>query len=108
MRIVVFCHSLLSDWNHGNAQEETGDRPFTRRDDLTAPGWPKMAFLEHAFAGDPTNWWVPNRSAVEAMLRSSGLEVVARPGHEIYLCRPAPDGHCAAQPHVEAVWGSGA
>ena len=40
------------------------------------------------FAGDPTNWWVPNHACVEAMLRSAGLEVVERPGHEIYLCRP--------------------
>ena len=42
------------------------------------------------FAGDPTNWWAPNHAAVEAMLRSSGLRVDARPGHEIYLCEPDP------------------
>ena len=47
------------------------------------PGWPKMAFLEHKFAGDPTNWWAANRAGVEAMLRSSGLRVTARPGHEL-------------------------
>jgi tRNA (mo5U34)-methyltransferase len=47
-----------------------------------------MAFIEHRLAGDPTNWWVPNHAGVEAMLRSSGLRVEARPGHEIYLCVP--------------------
>jgi hypothetical protein len=31
---------------------------------------------------------VPNSACVEALARSAGLEVVERPGHEIYLCRP--------------------
>jgi tRNA (mo5U34)-methyltransferase len=57
---------------------------------LAARGWPRMAFVEGRLAGDPTNWWVPNRAAVEAMVRSCGLAVVGRPGHEIYLCRRAP------------------
>jgi tRNA (mo5U34)-methyltransferase len=55
---------------------------------LLHSGWPKMAFFENGFAGDPTNWWAPNHAAVEAMLRSSGLRVSARPGHEIYVCEP--------------------
>jgi tRNA (mo5U34)-methyltransferase len=59
---------------------------------LTQPGWPKMAFLEHGFAGDHTNWWCPNHAGVEAMLRSAGLQVTGRPSHEVYLCAPDP-GH---------------
>ncbi|HEY1583400.1 MAG TPA: TIGR04290 family methyltransferase [Chthoniobacterales bacterium] len=55
---------------------------------LTAPGWPKMAFIEDCFVGDPTNWWMANHAAVEAMLRSSGLRVIGHPGDEIYLCEP--------------------
>jgi tRNA (mo5U34)-methyltransferase len=51
-----------------------------------------MAFIEHRFANDPTNWWVPNHSGIEAMLRSSGMAVRAHLGHEIYLCEPAPAG----------------
>ncbi len=51
-----------------------------------------MAFLEREFERDPTNSWVPNHACVEAMIRSSGLEVIERPGHETYLCRPGPDG----------------
>jgi tRNA (mo5U34)-methyltransferase len=58
------------------------------REELRRPGWPTMAFVEHDLAGDPTNWWAPNAACVEAMLRSCGLEVNARPGHEIWLCRP--------------------
>jgi tRNA (mo5U34)-methyltransferase len=63
------------------------DVPF-RADELVKPGWPTMAFVEKRLAGDPTNWWVPNHAAVEAMMRSTGLEVVERPGHEIFLCVP--------------------
>jgi tRNA (mo5U34)-methyltransferase len=64
------------------------DLPFDRRDVLRKPGWPALAFVEHKLAGDETNWWVPNASAVEAMARSAGLEVIARPGKEIFVCEP--------------------
>lgn len=33
-----------------------------------------------------------NRAAVEAMLRSTGLQVLARPEREIFVCRPRPEG----------------
>jgi len=55
---------------------------------LLQAGWPKMAFVEHRLEGDPTNWWVPNRSCAEAMLRTCGMKVRERPGHEIYVCTP--------------------
>ena len=61
-----------------------------RRAPLGKPGWPKLAFFEHPFANDPTNWWAPNHAGVEALLRSSGLKIVGRPGHEMYLCEPDP------------------
>jgi tRNA (mo5U34)-methyltransferase len=51
------------------------------------PGWPKMGFIEHRLADDPTNWWAPNQAGVEAMLRSAGLACVAWPGHEIFVAR---------------------
>ena len=35
-----------------------------------------------------TNWWAANHAGVEALLRSAGLRVVGRAGHEMYLCRP--------------------
>jgi tRNA (mo5U34)-methyltransferase len=52
-----------------------------------------MQFIEHRFAGDPTNWWIPNRSCTEAMLRSAGFRIEGRRGSDIYICRsdrPAP------------------
>ena len=64
------------------------DLPYDAREALRAPAWPKMAFIEHRFADDPTNWWAPTSGCVEAMLRSTGLEVVARPGHQLWVCRP--------------------
>jgi tRNA (mo5U34)-methyltransferase len=62
--------------------------PFAARETLLDPGWPKMAFLEHRVADDPTNWWAPSSACVEAMLRSSGLDVVERPGYQLWVCRP--------------------
>lgn len=64
------------------------------------PGYPKMHFIEHRFSHDETNWWVPNRACVEAMLRSSGFVIESQPEDEVYLCRwrpidVPPDGpHC--------------
>ena len=82
--------------------EETYDRDIFDREPLREPGWPKMAFIEHRFAGDPTNWWVANHAGVEAMLRSSGLKVKARPGHEMYLCEPDARG---TPPRACLAWG---
>ena len=64
------------------------------------PGYPKMHFVEHRYSHDETNWWIPNRSCVEAMLRSSGFSIESHPEDEVYLCRwltvaTPPDGpHC--------------
>jgi tRNA (mo5U34)-methyltransferase len=70
------------------AAEDTHDRPIEEREQFLRPDWPKMAFIEHRFAGDPTNWWLANHACVEAMLRSSGMRITDRPGHEMYLCVP--------------------
>lgn len=67
--------------------ETPPDLAIDERAALRHPGWPTMAFIEHELAGDSTNWWAPTGACVEAMLRTSGLEVVERPGHEIYVCR---------------------
>jgi tRNA (mo5U34)-methyltransferase len=72
------------------------DLPIDDRERLLEPGWPTMAFVEHRMAGDPTNWWLANAAAVEAMLRSTGLRVVDRPGHEMWICeRERPGEHRA-------------
>jgi tRNA (mo5U34)-methyltransferase len=47
-----------------------------------------MAYIEHSLADDWTNWWAPNPACVEALLRTAGFRVAARPEHEFYLCVP--------------------
>ncbi len=69
------------------------------REAMQEPGWPKMAFSEHTFAGDPTSWWAPNHACVEAILRAAGMKVTAALGHELYICAPNPD-----RPSDVATW----
>jgi tRNA (mo5U34)-methyltransferase len=64
------------------------DYPITERTVFLEDGFPAMYFIEHRYAGDPTNWWVPNRAGMEAMLRSTGLRIDARMGSEVYYCSP--------------------
>ena len=71
--------------------EAPPDQDFDDRKAMDSPGWPRMSFIENSLAGDPTNWWAPNHAGVKAMLRSSGLEVVGQPAHEIYFCHPNPE-----------------
>ncbi len=52
------------------------------------PDWPSMYFVEHSYANDPTNWWIPNHAAAEAMLRSSGLKILEHPESETWICTP--------------------
>lgn len=61
---------------------------FWNKEIFEDPQFPQMYFIEHQYANDPTNWWIPNASACEAMLRSSGLEVIAHPEPETWVCQP--------------------
>jgi tRNA (mo5U34)-methyltransferase len=65
------------------------DYPFEVTDIFDRADWPKMHFIEHRYAQDPTNWWAPNAACVEAMLRSSGFEILGHPEQEVYLCKVA-------------------
>ncbi len=51
------------------------------------PGYPRLHFIERDYAHDPTNWWAPNRACSEAMLRSSGFEILSHPESEVFVCR---------------------
>lgn len=79
--------------------QDTTDHDINDREAMLDPGWPKMAFIEHRLANDPTNWWAPNHAGVAAMLRSSGLRIIRRPGREVYLCEPDP-----AHPGCATTW----
>lgn len=65
------------------------DHEFWETELFDLPAYPKLHFIEHRYADDPTNWWVPNAACAEAMLRSAGFEVVEHPEQEVYLCRRA-------------------
>lgn len=81
-----------------SAEKDTWDRPINERGDLLKEGWPKMAFIEHKFSGDPTNWWLANHAGIEAMLRSCGYKITERPGHEVYIARK--DSHNPGSLHT--------
>ena len=61
------------------------DVEFHKREIMKENAWPKMAFIEHKLAGDPTNWWAPNHQGIISMLQSCGLKVIAMPEDETYV-----------------------
>ena len=71
-----------------NVQQLNEDYHFWNKKIFEQPDFHCMYFIENSYAGDPTNWWVPNRGAAEAMLRSSGLEIVSHPESETWICEP--------------------
>lgn len=76
---------------------------FWEHDIFDRPGYPRMSFVEHRYADDQTNWWIPNRACAEAMLRSAGFEVLGHPEAEVFICRRVelpdpPDGPRAVYP----------
>lgn len=89
---------LFQSMQRGAAQpvEPAEDYPFEEREIFEAPGWPRLSLVEHRYAGDPTNWWIPNRACAEAMLRVAGFSIEQHLEEEVYLCRrqagPRTDG----------------
>jgi tRNA (mo5U34)-methyltransferase len=61
--------------------------PFQETAIFDKPGYPVMHFVEDRYSDDPTNWWIPNRACVEALLRSSGFSILDHPEEEVYVCR---------------------
>jgi tRNA (mo5U34)-methyltransferase len=73
------------------------------REHMLASTWPKMAYIEHRLADDPTNWWAPNQACLEALLRSAGFRILAKPAHEFYLCSSV---HRPCEAEYDLVWKS--
>jgi tRNA (mo5U34)-methyltransferase len=80
---------LFQSMQRGSEEIENpeANHEFWETELFDRPGWPKMFFVEHRYANDPTNWWIPNAAGAEAMLRSAGFEIVDHPEQEVYLCR---------------------
>jgi tRNA (mo5U34)-methyltransferase len=63
------------------------DFPFWEQEIFQNEAFPRMYFVEHKFAQDPTNWWIPNRACFEALLRSAGFTILDHPEEEVFICR---------------------
>lgn len=90
---TLVVQSLLAP---GGTSEPRPNLELAEREPLAARDWPRLSFIEQKLAGDPTNWWVPNHGCLAAMLRSSGMRVVAEPFDECLLCEPDRGGAASA------------
>ncbi|WP_082928886.1 TIGR04290 family methyltransferase [Rhizobium bangladeshense] len=80
------------------ALEENYD--FSEWSIFDQPDYPKLFFVEQCYAADPTNWFIPNKGAIEAMLRSAGFAIEANPEREVYLCRRSRRPYMVEPPPV--------
>jgi tRNA (mo5U34)-methyltransferase len=83
----LVCQSMLR--GSARAGELADDYPHEERGIFDRPEYPKLHFVEGRYAGDQGSWWIPNRACAEAMLRSAGFEITARPEEERFVCRRA-------------------
>lgn len=92
---------LFQSMQRGSMEIELLDEnyDFWTADLFNRDGFPKMHFIEHKFADDWTNWWIPNRACVEAMLRSAGFEIFGHPEQEVYICRRTERPYAAGAVH---------
>jgi tRNA (mo5U34)-methyltransferase len=95
LREHVVGDALLFQSLQGGAAEvgtPAGDYAFGDRTPFDDPTLPRLHFVERSYAGDPTNWFIPNRAAVEALLRTAGFRPERLGGSDVYLCRPEDHG----------------
>jgi tRNA (mo5U34)-methyltransferase len=89
---------IYQSMQRGSVEEAPvrADYSFFEQDHFDEPGYPKLHFIEHEYAGDWTNWWAPNAACSAAMLRSAGFTILERPEEEVFVCgmaeRPKPWG----------------
>jgi tRNA (mo5U34)-methyltransferase len=67
--------------------EPQRDYEFVETSMFEEEAFPKAYFVEHRYAHDPTNWWIPNSAGVQAMLRSAGFTIETQAEDEVFLCR---------------------
>jgi tRNA (mo5U34)-methyltransferase len=95
-RLVLQCMQRGAD----GTVELAEDYPIQERNVFEEPGFPAMYFIEHAYAGDATNWWIPNAAGLQAMIRSAGLRIEAHPAPEVYFCAPVGGGREPSAPRA--------
>ncbi len=82
---LLLFQSMQRGSQHVERLEE--DYPFEERAIFERLTFPLAYFIEHRYAHDGTNWWVPNKAGAEALLRAAGFELLSSPSPEFYLCR---------------------
>jgi tRNA (mo5U34)-methyltransferase len=80
--LVVFQSMTMPD---RESYDNRIDIKLDEREVLCGSGWPKMAFIEHSIENDQTNWWVPNNTAVVALMRECGFTLLSTPSHEVFI-----------------------
>ncbi len=84
----LFFQSLILGSEEETYQEQAN---YARGSDealINDPAFPRMIFIERLYNRDPTNWWIPNYTALEPLLRSAGLKVIGRPHPEVLVAEP--------------------
>jgi tRNA (mo5U34)-methyltransferase len=81
----VFIFQTMQRGPNGRDLDE--DYPFSETEVFEGSDAPRAVFIEKSYAGDPTNWWIPNEACSRALLRSAGFEVTNHPEPEVYICR---------------------
>ncbi len=84
-RDLLVVQSMLR--GSSKTEEIEPDYSFWESEVFCQPSFPKMHFVENQYAGDPTNWWIPNQACLEAMIRSAGFRVLQHPEDEVYVCQ---------------------
>ena len=85
-RIVFHSYSVEAEGVSGRDLE----RDLDRADDaeIDQSDFPAMKFIERRYDDDPTNWWFPTHTALEPLIRSAGLKVIARPHTQLIVAEP--------------------
>lgn len=89
-RLAEMTKTRLFFQSHIEGPPAEGEQPGSalEREDLQSPGFPRLSFVEGAYRGDLSNWWIPNYEALEPLARSAGMRVVARPHPELLVAEP--------------------
>jgi tRNA (mo5U34)-methyltransferase len=84
---------VFQSMQRGSAElfETEPDYPFNEAEIFDDHDFPCAYFIEKKYSQDPTNWWIPNRSCAEAMLRSAGFKILEHPEEEVYICQIDPE-----------------
>lgn len=86
VRGQLFFQTMLRGSLHSYQTKD--DYDFWDKQVFEDKDFPQAYFIEKSYSKDYTNWFIPNRSGAEAMLRSAGLKITGHPESETWVCEP--------------------